>query len=683
MHSFIRFSIVGVFALLGIAFAVGLAITSTPPADGNGAAADSHPAAESVDPSEERNVNEPGELTLREPYSPIIAPYRDPVAERIGEIPYYEPDTDLRGGPPLTALNEPQNVAPIRLAQNDLPRRGGASNGVANVLTDEGDGLLEVNVQGEDIRKVLDLLAQAGGINILASKNVQGTVSASLVNVDAATALEVILRNNGYVAKRDGQFVFVGTPDDFIAMEQTMDSVGTRVYRPNYVTAAELQALVSPMLTPEIGMMSVSSASEVGIAPDASSAGGDAFPNNEVLLVRDYEAVLAQVDQVIEEVDRRPLQVAIEAMIVSVKLDDSNKLGVNFELLRDKNNIRVISGTLPTTLASIAADGGLKVGFLDTSLQVFVEALETIGDANVIASPRLMCLNKQRAEIHIGRELGYISTTVTENAATQSVEFLETGTQLRIRPFISPDGLIRMEVHPELSTGAVGLVGGFTVPDKDVTQVTTNVMVRDGSTMVLGGLIREDLKKTASQVPMLGSLPGAGLLFRQKTDELDRQEIIILITPRVIDDAQSAHEGDRAAYEFQNRHTNYRDKMSPIGTRYYGRKYLRLATAAWLDGDAFKALRYVNLAVHYDPLSREASALRSEIVNNSPYGDNSVHRRLHVGLSPLGHPVIPPRSTPEVLHQLSNPGPGAPVVPRPLDRGIPGASREISRPTLP
>ena len=678
MQSFIRISVFGVFAAFGIAVAICLAIALAPPTAQHAATEATRSASESDNSRDQSNAGEPGELTLLDPFIPIVAPYHTPVAEQLGEIPVYDEGAGIAGD--LSRNNEqPQNVAPIRLAQNNLPTPAATTG----VLTDEGDGLLEVNVQGEDIRKVLDLLAQAGGINILASKNVQGTVSASLVNVDAPTALAVILRNNGYVAKRDGEFVFVGTPDDFIAMEQTMDRVGTRVYRPNYVTAAELQALISPMVTADIGMMSVSSAAEVGIAPDAASAGGDAFPNCEVLLVRDYEAVLAQIDQVIEEVDRRPLQVAIEAMIVSVKLDDSNKLGVNFELLRDNNNIRIISGTLRTTLASIAADGGLKVGFLDTSLQVFVEALESIGDANVIASPRLMCLNKQRAEIHIGRELGYISTTVTENAATQSVEFLETGTQLRIRPFISPDGLIRMEVHPELSTGAVGLVGGFTVPDKDVTQVTTNVMVRDGATVVLGGLIREDLKKTASQIPMLGSLPGAGLLFRQKTDELDRQEIIILITPRVVDDPQAGGEGDRAAYEFQNRHTNYRDKMSPIGTRYYGRKYLRLATAAWLDGNAFKALRYVNLAVHYDPLCREASTLRSEIVNNSPYGDNSVHTRLHVGLNPWGHPVIPPHSTPEVLRQLSNPGPGAPIVPRPLDRGYPGTSRDISRPTVP
>ena len=104
-----------------------------------------------------------------------------------------------------------------------------------------------------------------------------------------------------------------------------------------------------------------------------------------------------------------------------------------------------------------------------------------------------MVLNKHRAEILIGEELGYVSTTITETSSSQSVEFLELGAQLRLRPFISTDGLIRMEVHPELSDGSVEAKSGFTLPNKEVTQVTTNIMVRDGCTVVIGGLMREQL----------------------------------------------------------------------------------------------------------------------------------------------------------------------------------------------
>ena len=103
-----------------------------------------------------------------------------------------------------------------------------------------------------------------------------------------------------------------------------MDKIGTRIYQTNYVRAADLQALIQPLLTPNgIGTCTVTPASETGIAVDNNKAGGDTFAGGDSLLVRDYEAVLAQVDQVVAQIDKRPMQVAIEAMILSVKLDDS------------------------------------------------------------------------------------------------------------------------------------------------------------------------------------------------------------------------------------------------------------------------------------------------------------------------------------------------------------------------
>ena len=130
-----------------------------------------------------------------------------------------------------------------------------------------------------------------------------------------------------------------------------------------------------------------------------------------------------------------------------------------------------------------------------------------------------MVLNKQRAEFQIGEKLGYISQTITETTSTQSVEFLDTGTQLRIRPFITSDGVIRMEVHPELSDGEVTVEpNGVTLPNKRLTEVTTNIMVRDGCTVVIGGLIQEQLTNTTTQIPVLGNLPLVGFVFRQTTE---------------------------------------------------------------------------------------------------------------------------------------------------------------------
>jgi type IV pilus assembly protein PilQ len=211
---------------------------------------------------------------------------------------------------------------------------------------------------------------------------------------------------------------------------------------------------------------------------------------------------------------------------------------------------------------------------------------------------------------------------------------------LRLRPFVSSDGTIRMEIHPELSTGQVDVLGGITLPNKVVTQVTSNVMCRDGCTLVIGGLIREDLDSQSTQIPLLGSLPLVGAVFRQKTESIKRDEIIVVITPRIVREPLAAGEGRRALAAGREHMETFADKMSPIGTRYYGRRYLRMARSAWEAGDACTALRYVNLAIHFDRQSSEALQLRQEIASVLPATDIDVDRRLRQGLAPWSHPRV-------------------------------------------
>jgi type IV pilus assembly protein PilQ len=536
----------------------------------------------------------------------------------------------------------------------------------------EGSGKLNIHIPNVELREVLDLLGEQGGLNILAGKEVQGKVTATLTGVDIQSALDAILKSTGYASRRQGKFIFVDTPDAFNSMEQAMDRIETRVYRPNYVTAAELKALVQPLLTEKVGTASVSSPAEAGIAASDATAGGDKFAGGDVVLVRDYEAVLAQIDQVVAEIDVRPLQVAIEAMILSVKLDDTDKFGVNFQLLQ--NHVKFGWGTPPQLISDIKLDGGMKFGYLDGDVSVFLEALEKIADTNVIATPRLTVLNKHRAEILIGEKQGYVSTTVTETAATQAVDFLETGTQLRLRPFISRDGTIRMEVHPELSDGSVNVTGNFTLPNKTVTEVTTNIMVRDGCTVVIGGLIKEQLTAATTAVPVLGSMPWIGPLFRNKTETTGRQEVIVLITPRIMYEPSSCQEGDKAACEFQRRQAVYAEKMSPLGKRSIARRYFRLAQAAWAKGDRQTALRLAEMAVHFDPESRAAIDLRADIWQGNSRGDHTLQPVASAGPELLDGEHI----ADWMLEDLKQDAPAAPL--HPLDPGQPGSHTNIVRP---
>jgi type IV pilus assembly protein PilQ len=334
--------------------------------------------------------------------------------------------------------------------------------------------------------------------------------------------------------------------------------------------------------------------------------------------------------------------VAIEAMILSVALDDKNDVGVDFQFLRNKTHMRISGGSPLLNMGSLdVSSGGLKVGFLDSNLSSFVTALEQIGDTNVIATPRLMCLNKHRAEILIGQQLGYVNITQTQTSTTQSVQFLEVGTQLRLRPFIARDGMIRLEVHPELSTGAVKVQDGLTLPNKEVTQVTTNVMVRDGSTVVIGGLLRDELKTTTAQLPLLGSLPVVGPLFRHKKEQTTRSEILVLLTPRIVRPPQAYAEGEHVAREFHHRQMNYADQMMPLGKRYIGRKYFRRAQQAWAAGQQTEALRLINLSLHFDPMSRAALDLREDIATGTPVGDHTADFPGERGLLPGEMDLLP------------------------------------------
>ena len=517
-----------------------------------------------------------------------------------------------------TATTQPSQAQSQSSQPTNVQPQQSYRNSVRRTHDSRGDHFA-INILDSDIREVLDLLSKEGGLNILASPKVRGKVSASLNNVKLEEALDAILKSTGYIARREGSFIFVGSPEDFTQMAHTTDRIDTRIYHPSYITSAELKNIITPILTQGVGVISVTSESSSGIPANMTDAGGDNYAGGDALLVRDYEAVLCEVDQLVAEVDLRPLQVHIEAMVLSVKLDDKNKFGVDFQLLRQFSNLKFGWGNVPASLGDIKFDGGLKFGFLDSTLGSFINALEEVGDTNVIATPRLMVVNKHAAEIQIGKSIGYVNTTQTETAATQTVEFLELGTLLRIRPFVSNDGMIRMEVHPEVSDGDVDVEQGFTLPYKEVTQVTTNILIRDGCTAVIGGLLQNEQKVDRSQVPLFGSLPVVGVAFRDSEEDTSRHELIVLITPNIVREKTAYREGAIQGCEFQRRQSTYAEKMNPLSKRFIARKYVRRARQAWAEGKRHRALRLAELAVHFDPVNREAIELRSDIWLGKPY----------------------------------------------------------------
>ncbi|WP_339730392.1 hypothetical protein [uncultured Gimesia sp.] len=508
-----------------------------------------------------------------------------------------------------------------------------------------------LQIQDAEIMQVLDMLGELSGLNILTGQGVSGTISANLKNVTPTQALQAILRSRDLTSEKEGEFIYVMTLAQMEQKKKTNRKVITKLYTPFYVSAKELQTLITPILTENIGVVSLTTPSEVGISPDATSAGGDAFAQTDAILVRDYPEVLGEVDRLLETMDIPPMQVVIEAMIISVKLTDEMQFGVNFAMLSGNNKNLIVDGNgrvlnnssgfpgsgnssiVPPTGQFLADVAGLKYGFLHGDISGFIEALENITETNLIASPQLRALNKQKAELIIGKRTSY--STITQNGTTsiQNVNFLDSGIVLNMRPFITPDGQIRMEIHPERSTATIN--EETLLPDLETTEVTTNVMVRDGNTVVIGGLIEERLSDGKSQVPLLGAIPVIGNAFRQKRESMERSELIVLITPRIVHPEIAQAEGELLEYQEAERLEAFKENFLPINQVRIVQAQIKQAKKYLRIGNLPKAKRHIDIAVRLDKNNIEAIQLQK-------YIDEALKNRNRslIGLPPVSSPGV-------------------------------------------
>ena len=465
------------------------------------------------------------------------------------------------------------------------------------------NGTIELHIKDDQLANVLELLSQQYRLNIVASKSATGRVTADLYDVTIEEALDAICRGAGLGWKREGKVIYIYSQDELKSMASDESRLETEVFQLNYLSAKEAVALLASA-TSEKGTVTASSEPEEGIpSGSGGGTGGNTFCLPDTVVVRDFPENIEQMRDVLSHMDRRPRQVLIEATILQVSLDDNTSLGVDFNVLagvdfRDLSNVAT-PVTDPTALANdatvtLGADqapygtvgqngfatpgNGLNIGVMTNNVSVFINALETVTDTTILSNPKVLALNKQRAEVMVGERLGYRTTTVTETSAVEAVEFLDTGTQLIFRPFISDDGYVRMEIHPEVSTGVV--VAGL--PQETTTEITCNVMVKDGHTILIGGLFDEDASIGRSQVPGLGNIPGLGWLFRSKEDSTTRNEYVILLTPHIIDEPDAAAAlGESLLFDAKRRVLGMREGFSFFTRERITVGYVQTAQQAW------------------------------------------------------------------------------------------------------
>ncbi len=531
-------------------------------------------------------------------------------------------------------------------------------------------GTVEIHVNDASLVEVLRMLSLQSQRNIIASKEVRGTITANLYDVTVREALDAVLHANGYAYREKGNFIYVYTVAELDEIQKSERVTSTEIFRLYYTPAANAVTMIKPVLSGS-GQVAFTTAALSGIAEGGDDVGGNSHATEDLLVITDYADNLAAVKKILKEIDTRPQQVLVEATILRASLSDDNALGVDINAIGGVDFNTVLTGSNgqinganfgsgnPSLNGgnaygggtgsnfSNSVNGGLKLGFVNSDIGVFISALESITDTTVLANPKVLALNKQKGEVLVGRSDGYLTTTVTESSAVQTVEFLQTGTRLIFRPYIGNDGYIRMEIHPEDSSGGLS---DANLPFKITTEVTSNVMVKDGQTIVIGGLFREESTTSKGQVPFLGNLPLAGALFRRQRDRTVREEVIILLTPHIVkDDIAYAAVSEEALRDIHKLRVGVRQGMMPWGRERLaeGEYEKALTELNKAHPNRKSALWHLDAATNLNPKFLEAIKLKQELTGREVTSvDNSTTSTFITRAILADVAVLPPTTQP-------------------------------------
>jgi len=427
---------------------------------------------------------------------------------------------------------------------------------------------LTLNFQDIETRAVLQLLADASGQNIVVSDTVSGSVTLRLQNVPWDQALDIVLRTKGLDKRRDNNVIIVAPADELAAREkadlaarkdiQELAPLRSEYLQVNYAKAADLAELIKSQ-----GGSLLSSRGSVAVDERTNT-----------LLMQDTVENLANIRRLVGTLDIPVRQVLIEARIVVVNDDFTRELGVRAGFTgiysNGNNGIWQTSGSAEATDTGLAsaldnlANSGTpypvevpvgagaanrynvnlpvvnpagRLAFMvlgsDYIVDLELSAAQAEGRGEIISSPRVITANQREAIIEQGTEIPY-QESASSGAAT--VQFKKAVLALRVTPQITPDNRIILDLN--VRKDSVGTVvvssGGLNVPSIDTRNITTQVLVNDGQTVVLGGILETERRETEKKVPYLGDIPGLGILFKQKSRTDNKDELLIFVTPKIL-----------------------------------------------------------------------------------------------------------------------------------------------------
>lgn len=409
---------------------------------------------------------------------------------------------------------------------------------------------LSLNFQDIDVRSVLQLIADFTDLNLVASDTVNGNITLRLQNVPWDQALDLVLKTKGLDKRKIGNVLLVAPADEIAARErQELESqkqiaelapLRRELIQVNYAKAADMAKLFQSVTSAE------------GAADDRGSITVDDRTNS--IIAYQTQERLDELRRIVAQLDIPVRQVMIEARIVEANVDYDKALGVNWRGARVGDNNFVVGGRSgnrtgapgfgqnagtqnPTPslgtfvdMGAVGATSGLGIGFItdNTILDLELSAMEKTGNGEIVSQPKVVTSDKETAKILKGTEIPYQEAS-SSGASTTS--FKEAALSLEVTPQITPDNRIIMEV--KVNKDSVGQIFEG-VPSIDTNEVNAKVLVADGETIVIGGVFSNAQIKSVDKVPFLGDVPYLGRLFKRDVVQNDKSELLIFLTPRIM-----------------------------------------------------------------------------------------------------------------------------------------------------
>ncbi len=441
---------------------------------------------------------------------------------------------------------------------------------------------LSMDFQDIEVRSVLQLIADFTKQNLVASDTVQGRITIRLQSVPWDQALDIILRTKGLDQRKSGNVIMIAPAAEIAAREKLeiqasqqilqLAPLQTEYIQLSYAKAMDVQTLItSGRNNGGSGNTGASnnSGGEANVGSLLSSRGTmsvDARTNT--LIIQDTARKIDEIRELILKLDVPIRQVMIEARIVRATDSFSKELGVkwgvlsnpashagigggNLQLggseqtladLRDVDDDGKVTITRPQNLnidmgVTGAGASRIALGILNMSdviLDLELSALQADGKGEIVATPKVLTTDKQKARVAAGTQIPY--QTATSSGAT-AIQFINAELSLEVTPSITPDGRIGMELF--VNSDSPGEIQPTGIRAIDTNRVSTNVLVDDGQTVVLGGIFQNQTTKGTLKTPFLGDLPYVGRLFRKETQSNNKQELLIFVTPRLVSETNT------------------------------------------------------------------------------------------------------------------------------------------------